>query len=98
MVPPGTEAGADDWRAGLAGRGVGGDLPEPGQRLRVGGDDVPEVIGRLVGRPYLHCLCQGSDGDAHEGPAAAERPGACIRPAPGRSPATSTASAGPGPL
>ncbi len=46
---------------------AGGDLPEPGQCLRVGGDDVPEVIGRLVRRPYLHCLGQGRDGDPHEG-------------------------------
>src|SRR6266704_5722588 len=34
--------------AGLPRSGAGGDLPEPGQRLRVGGDDVPQVIGRLV--------------------------------------------------
>ena len=41
--------------------------PNPEQRLRVGGDDVPEVIGRLVRRPHLHCLGQGSDGDPHQG-------------------------------
>jgi hypothetical protein len=53
----------------LAGRrsNAGGDLPGPGQRLGVGGDDVPEVIGRFAARPYLHCLGQGRDGDPREG-------------------------------
>ena len=41
--------------------------PSPEQRLRVGGDDVPEVTGRLVRRPHLHRLGQGSDGDPHQG-------------------------------
>ena len=40
--------------------------PNPDSVLGVGGDDVPEVIGRLVRRPHLHCLCQGRDGDPHE--------------------------------
>ena len=53
--------------AGLLRRGAGGDLPEAGQRLRVGGDDVPEVTGRLVRRPHLHRLGQGRDGDPHQG-------------------------------
>jgi hypothetical protein len=75
--------------AGLPGRGVGGDLPEPGQRLCVGGDDVPEVIGRLVRRPYLHRLGQGRDGDPTRASGSGMVRGASIRSAPGRSPATS---------
>jgi hypothetical protein len=41
--------------------------PKLGQCLRVGDDDVPEVIGRLARCPYPHCLRQGRDGDPYEG-------------------------------
>ena len=40
--------------------------PSPDSVLGVGGDDVPQVIGRLVRRPYLHRLGQGRDGDPHQ--------------------------------
>src|SRR5262249_33642665 len=53
--------------AGLPRRGARGDLPEPGQRLRIGGDDIPEMGGRLVRRPHLHRLGQGRDGDPYQG-------------------------------
>ena len=77
--------------AGLLRRGVGGDLPEPGQRLRVGGDDVPEMYRAARSPPpHLHCLCQGRDGDPHEGQRQRNKVrGASIRSAPGRSSTTS---------
>ena len=40
--------------------------PSPDSVSCVGGDDVLQVTGRLVRRPYLHRLGQGRDGDPHQ--------------------------------
>ena len=45
----------------LRGHGIGRDLPEPGKRLPVGGDQVAEAVGQLIHREHRHRLGQGRE-------------------------------------